>query len=143
MGLVNPSAPILAGDGTCVHTHSSPYGVKVCDCLKQGIFNCKCDRRFPDPDATWGWDSHENVWFYGHTLYSLSVYNVDEKVDLPLYLRFVSAKRHDSVTGVVPLAEFRELYPQFSSLSFLADSANDNYPTYNLCSKWNIKPLLI
>ncbi|MGV8984457.1 MAG: hypothetical protein ACOH2C_25095, partial [Clostridium sp.] len=59
-----------------------------------------------------------------------------------IYLRFVEESRHDSVTGIVALAEFRELLPQFNISNYALDSANDNYPTYELCSKWNINPFI-
>jgi hypothetical protein len=131
-----------ASDGTCVHCKSSYYGSKVCDCRKNGIYDCKCPRRLSDINANWGWDSHENRWFYGYTLYALSSYNKKYKIDLPIYLRFVEASRHDSVTGIVALAEFRELLPQFNISNYVLDSANDNYPTYELCSKWNINPFI-
>jgi hypothetical protein len=132
----------LAGDGTCIHCKSSYYGSKICDCRQNGIYDCKCPRKLSDPDATWGWDSHENCWFYGYTLYALSSYNEKYKIDLPVYLRFVEARRHDSITGIVALAEFRELLPQFPISNYVLDSANDNYPTYELCSKWNINPFI-
>lgn len=45
---------------------------------------------------------------------------------LPLYLRFVEARRHDSVSVVVALAEFRELFPQFKI---------SNYVQLNILSK--------
>ncbi|KYH28264.1 hypothetical protein CLTEP_27620 [Clostridium tepidiprofundi DSM 19306] len=142
LGLIQKDNLTLAGDGTCVHCKSSYYGSKVCDCRENGIFNCKCPRKLSDTDATWGWDSDENRWFYGYTLYALSTYNKQYKIDLPVYLRFVEARRHDSVTGIVALAEFRELLPQSHISNYVLDSANDNYPTYELCSKWNINPFI-
>lgn len=142
LNLIKQQNLTLAGDGTCVHCHSSYYGSKVCNCRKNGIYDCKCARKLSDVDANWGWDSHENRWFYGYTLYALSTYNPEYKIDLPVYLRFVEASRHDSITGVVALAEFRELLPQFKISNYVLDSANDNYPTYELCSKWNINPFI-
>lgn len=142
LGLIESDNLTLAGDGTCVHCKSSYFGSKVCNCRQNGIYDCKCPRRLSDIDATWGWDSAENRWFYGYTLYTLSAYNKRYKIDLPVYLRFVEARRHDSVTGVVALAEFRELFPQFPVSNYVLDSANDNYPTYELCSNWNINPLI-
>lgn len=142
LGLIPKDNLTIAGDGTCVHTHSSYFGSKLCKCREQGIFDCKCDRKLSDIDARWGWDSHENRWFYGYTLYALSTYNKEYKIDLPVYLRFVEASRHDSVTGIVALAEFRELLPQFPVTNYVLDSANDNYPTYELCSEWNINPFI-
>lgn len=142
LNLIQQTDLSLAGDGTCIHCHSSYYGSKVCNCRENGIYDCKCARRLSDIDATWGWDSHESQWFYGYTLYALSTYNKDLKIDLPVYLRFVEASRHDSVTGIVALAEFRELFPQISISNYILDSANDNYPTYELCSKLGINPLI-
>ena len=140
--LIDKDNLTIAGDGTCIHCKSSYYGTKVCDCREKGIYDCTCPRRFSDVDATWGWDSDENCWFYGYTLYTLSTYNSQLKIDLPVYLRFVEASRHDSVTGIVALAEFKELLPQFNIKNYVLDSANDNYPTYELCSKWNINPFI-
>lgn len=142
LNLIQKENLTLAGDGTCVHCRSSYYGTKVCNCRENDIYDCKCARKLSDVDATWGWDSHENRWFYGYTLYAISSYNKEHKIDLPVYLRFVEASRHDSVTGVVALAEFRELLPQLKISNYVLDSANDNYPTYELCSKWNINPLI-
>ena len=142
LNLIDQNNLTIAGDGTCVHCHSSYYGHKTCDCRQKGIYDCKCARKLSDIEATWGWDSHESQRFYGYTLYTLSTYNKNLKTDLPLYLRFVEASRHDSVTGIVALAEFRELLPQFPVSNYLLDSANDNYPTYELCSKWNINPVI-
>lgn len=142
LNLIDKTNVTIAGDGTCVHCKSSYYGTKICDCRDKGIYDCHCRRRLSDIDATWGWDSDENRWYYGYTLYALSVYNSQYKIDLPVYLRFVEASRHDSVTGIVALAEFKELLPQFNITNYVLDSANDNYPTYELCSKWNINPFI-
>lgn len=131
-----------SGDGTCILTGASSYGVKTCECHQQGVYQCDCTRRFSDPNATWGWDSHKNQWFYGYTGYFISTYNKDLKLDLPIYLRLVDAKRHDSISAVVALAEFRDLYPDLTLETFLSDSASDNYPTYELLNHWNINAVI-
>ena len=141
LGLV-PQTLSISGDGTCVLTGASHYGVKTCECRSKGIYNCDCPRRFSDPNAAWGWDSHNERYFYGYTGYFISTYNKVAKVDLPLYLRFVDAKRHDSVSAVVALAEFRDLYPNLVINSFISDSASDNYATYELLNEWNINAII-
>lgn len=141
MGLV-PKTVSISGDGTCVETGASPYGVKTCECKKQGIYNCDCPRKFSDPYATWGWDSHNLRYFYGYMGYFISTYNKSLKLDLPLYLRFVEASRHDSVSAVVALAEFRDLYPNLNINTFISDSASDNYATYELLDNWNINAVI-
>lgn len=50
-GLISSDGITLAGDGTCVHTHSNPYRHKVCDCSEKGIFHCDCPRHFSDHDV--------------------------------------------------------------------------------------------
>lgn len=142
LGLISKDSLIADADGTCVHSHTSSRGIKVCECRENGIYDCKCNRRFADPDAAYGWDSDLGTWYYGHTLYAISTYNKEYNLDLPLYLRYLSAKRHDSVSGVVALAEFRELNHDLKIRDICFDSANDNYDTYQLCKTWDIRPFI-
>jgi len=130
---------IVSGDGTCIESNSSPYGHKICNCESR----CDCPRCFADPEANWGWDSYHERWFYGHTAYLLSVHNEDKKLDLPIYIKFVEAQRNDSVSLIASLAHARYLYRDILHFdSLLADSAHDNYPTFNLLKQWRIKPFI-
>jgi len=141
MGLI-PKSVDISGDGTCIVTGASHYGKKVCECVKNGIYKCTCDRKFSDPNATWGWDSHNERYFYGYSGYFISTYNRDLKLDLPLYLRLLEASRHDSVSAVFALAEFRELNPNLHINTFISDSASDNYATYKLLNHWDINAVI-
>ena len=128
-----------SADGTPVISHASPYGHKTCNCVGK----CYCKRDYADPDAKWGWDSYHERWFYGHTAYILSVHNKDLTLDLPIYLKFVQASRHDSVSLIAALAHARFLYSDILHFdSLIADSAHDNYATYDLLSRWGIKPFI-
>ncbi len=138
LGLI-PQTVSVSGDGTCIKTGASPYGRRTCKCSD---FHCDCPRNFSDPNATWGWDSHNERYFYGYTGYFISTYSNTHKLDLPLYLRIVDAKRHDSISAVVALAEFRDLYPSLIIDTFISDSASDNYATYELLDKWNINAII-
>ena len=142
LGLIPTNGATISGDGTCVHAHANPNGRKICKCYKSDINNCECDYHYSDPDAAWGWDSDLKKHYYGHTLYMLVHHNDRIKTDLPLHIRFVDARRHDSVTALVSLAEFRKLHPDFKINNLCLDSANDNYPTYELCEKWSINPFI-
>lgn len=141
MGLIqDPLDLVLSGDGSSLRTGSSPYGVKVCDCRKKGIFRCDCKRRFSDPEASWGWDSYRNEYYYRYSPYvSTAASSVGE---LPMYIRLVQARCHDSVTGVVSLTEFKELYYYLKVSKSIADSAHDAYPFYELCEFWGIEPFI-
>ena len=106
MGLLgDTNAMSIAGDGTPYYSGASSYGIKVCECKSQGIFNCQCPRRYSDPDATWGWDSYRELYFFGDSLYAFTA--AGTKHDLPIYLRLVQAKLHDSITTIFALHEFR------------------------------------
>ncbi|MGB9663277.1 MAG: hypothetical protein ACPL5F_14940, partial [Moorellaceae bacterium] len=141
LGLIpDPLALLLAGDGSPLRTGTSPAGVKACHCREQGIFRCSCPRRYPDPDATWGWDSYRNSYFYGYTLYELTA--ADSPYELPLFVTLAQARRHDSVLGVVALAEFRELFPYLKVAKALWDAAHDVYDFYHLHQSWEIEPFI-
>jgi hypothetical protein len=141
LGLI-PQTVSISGDGTCIKTGASSFGVKTCKCSESGNYHCDCPRKFSDPNATWGWDSSKEQWFYGYTGYFISTCNKVTKTDLPLYLRLVDAKRHDSVSAVVALAEFKDLYPNLTVDTFIHDSAADNYPTYELLNHWDIDAVI-
>lgn len=52
-GLIFSDGITLAGDDTCIHTHSTPYRHKVCDCSEKGVSHCECPRHYSDSDAHW------------------------------------------------------------------------------------------
>jgi len=141
LGLIpDPMALILSGDGTSIRSGSSPHGVKVCVCKKQGVYRCHCLRRFSDPDANWGWDSYREEFFYGYTGYSLTA--AASQADLPFFTTVAQASRHDSVQGVVALAQFRELHPKLAVAKGLWDSAHDVQDFYRLHREWGIEPFI-
>ena len=141
LGLVGKTLSV-SGDGTCMPTGASSRGKRICKCKDSGAYQCDCKRKFSDPNATWGYDSHNDVFFYGYTGYFLSTYNSELKIDLPVYLRLVSGNRHDSISAVVALAEFRDLHPELTMDTFMSDSASDNNATYELLDYWGINAVI-
>lgn len=140
-GLLSKSL-VVSGDGTCVPTGANAQGVKVCDCRKEGNYYCRCPRRYSDPKATWGRDSHNELYFYGYSAYLLCHHDAVSKTDLPLLLRLYEAARHDSLSAMFALSEFKEIYPDFTMTYFLSDSASDNYPTYDLLEEQKTMPVI-
>ena len=138
LGLVSRS-PAVSGDGTCISTAATHFGRRTCKC---NDFHCSCPRKFSDPNATWGWDSHNERYFYGYMGYFISTHNKADKVDLPLYIRIVGARRHDSISAVLAIAELRDLYPDLNIASFISDSASDNYATYSLLNHFGINAVI-
>ena len=141
MGILgDPHKLSIAMDGSCYNSGASHFGVKVCDCRSKGIYDCKCSRRYSDPDARWGWDSYHEEYFYGDTLFSTTA--SDSPYDLPIYLRIAQATRHDSILTVFALNEVRKMYPNLTFKNFLADGAMDNYPTFKLLQHYEMIPFI-
>ena len=141
MGILgDPSKLNIAADGTCMPTQASPYGKKVCDCKPEPGEHCNCFRKFTDPSATWGWDSFNEEYFYGHTFHGFTA--CDSFYSLPIHIKLVSASRHDSVTGVYALKELTDLYPEINFYSAAYDSAYDANSIYLLNMHYGINPVI-
>ena len=136
-GVVPDNDLTISGDGTAVHTHANPYGKTVSHSVDGSPI-----RHFSDPDTSFGWDSDLDDYYYGYTLYHLSVHNPVLKVDLPLILRFTSAKRHDSVNFLITLKEFLDHSHGLNVRNVCLDAAHDNYPTYRLLNHLRMQPFI-
>lgn len=62
--------------------------------------------------------------------------------DIPLLLRFTSAKRHDSVSFLVAFHELEKHMPGLPIKNMCLDSAMDNLPTYRLLKDRKINALI-
>lgn len=140
-----PGAPLtLSGDGTSVHTHSNPNGhiLPRPDHTLSPQEYTSLPRHYSDPDASWGWDSDLDSYYFGYTLFQLSCYNPMLHTDIPLLLRFTSAQRHDSVSFLVSFHDLEKHMPALSIKNMCLDSAMDNLPTYQLLKNRNITALI-
>lgn len=136
--------PHLVWDGTPVAGHANPYGKKPVLSAKS---TCSEEsehglRRYSDPDAEWGWDSHEKRWHFGHTLYMFSFRNTDLKVELPILINFTSAKRHDSINFLYAIDALGTHEFGISPTNLCLDSAHDDLPTYRLLDHWDVNALI-
>ena len=143
--LIENDGMTLSGDGTAVAVHASPYGKRQKTCPNKGL-DCKnsreCWRHFSDPDADWGYDSHEKEYYFGRSLYMVSYRNNKYKVEVPVLIKFESAKRHDSILFFHAIDELGRHNPGICPQNICLDSAHDNYPTYRLLKRWNINALI-
>ncbi len=143
-GLIPAQSLTVSGDGTCVHTHASPFGKRFRGCPFED--SCTdhggCMRHFSDPDAGWGWDSDINDHYFGYTLYPLTAHNADAQADLPLSFCFTNARRHDSINFLTAINRFRRNAPDISIRNICLDAAHDNYGTYELLKIWKIRPFI-
>ncbi|XFO71219.1 hypothetical protein SPACI_046830 [Sporomusa acidovorans DSM 3132] len=130
------SALTIAGDGSSVRTGASHYGKLICSCRENGVFKCRCPRKFSDPDSSWGWDSYREEYYFGRTLYAFTA--ADSPYDLPVYLHFFKANRHDSLAFVYSFFDFIQSNPDCKVAQCLLDSAHDAYAIYNLLHRYDI-----
>ena len=89
---------VMAGDGTSIRSHAADFGHATCTCKKDGLPKCSCYRRYSDPTATCGWDSHREEYYFGYRLHAL-VSHFEAK-DLPLQVSAEGAHTPDVVMGV-------------------------------------------
>ena len=142
LGLIDAGNLTLSGDGTAVVSHSSPYGRHLSSCSKACPYRKGCPRHYSDPDAGWGWDSDNETWFFGHTLYMLCSRNNRLKIELPLLIKFTDARRHDSKNFLYAIDDFGRHCCGLSPKNICLDSAHDNIPAYELLEHWDINALI-
>lgn len=64
------------------------------------------------------------------------------KVELPLLMKFTSARRHDSKKFLYAIDDFGRNAFGLSPRNICLDSAHDNIPTYELLEHWAINALI-
>ena len=141
IGLIPKENLTVSGDGTAVPVHASPFGRKPKH-LENPTESVSGMRHYSDPDAEWGWDSHEKNWYYGRTLYMLCCRNTELKVELPLLMNFTGAKRHDSINFLYAIDAFGTHEFGITPTNLCLDSAHDNLPTYRLLEHWEVNALI-
>lgn len=142
-GLIPLKELTVSGDGTAVKAHANPFGrtPESLKCLHEDTCT-ENFRHYSDPDASWGWDSHEKHWYFGRTLYMLVCRNPELSLEVPLLLNFTSAKRHDSINFLFAIDAFGRQGTGLSPKNLCLDSAHDNIPTYKLLDRWDINALI-
>ena len=142
LGLLDAAHLTVSGDGTAVVSHSSSYGKHLTSCGPSCPYRSSCGRHYSDPDAGWGWDSDNETWYFGHTLYMLCSRNTRLKIDLPLLMKFADARRHDSKNFLYAIDDLGRNGFGLSPKNVCLDSAHDNIPTYRLLEHWGMNALI-
>ena len=137
-GIIHPDAIRLSGDGTPIVTSQRLRSHHVCDCPKQGVFNCSCNRYYSQPDCDIGWDSSREKYYFGYDMYLLT----DTEHDLPLFALLHPASKHDSHSFCEAFFRFKAYAPSLKTTQLLLDSAHDSMAMYQLCSRENIQPFI-
>ena len=130
----------LAGDGTPVYTAAQERKTRTCDCWKNGIHDCKCDRIYHQPDCGIGWDPHRNRFYFGYDLYMLTA--SDSEKDLPVFPFLGPASRHDSHGFLYNWFSMKQMLPEAVVKKLLLDPAHDAMPFYDYCRTHDITPFI-
>lgn len=138
--LGNTKSLSILGDGSPVITGGRPYGKFLCECRKQGIWNCQCQRQFSDPDADYGWDSSREKYYYGRSLFMVAA--SDSPYNLPIYPRLYRASKHDSVLFVSTFHELRHWYSDWKIGEVILDSALDAFPIYEMLEHYDVSAII-
>ena len=123
---------IISGDGSASKTHSNPYGTKIDD----------NHNRYSDIDADFGWDSDLERFYFGYTSFNISCIHHKYNIDLPLFLTLAKASRHDALTSMSALSQFKSINTSLSISHYCLDSASDNYSTHKLAYSFGIIPII-
>lgn len=139
-GLVASDSLTLSGDGTPLVSHATPFGHHIKKETDPAAY--EAFRHYPDPDAYWEWDSSKKVWYFGYNLYMLCCRNRKLALDLPLSMKVIGTRHHDSINFLYSIDEFTRHCPGISPKNLCLDSAHDNIPTYRLLKEWGINALI-
>lgn len=133
----------LVADGTPLPTAASGHGKRVCDCPRAK--KCDCERVWPDPTATRGYDSYRDTYFYGYNLYEIGT--VSDGAHLPLMLRLNPSNRVDHLTGAEALEDLGKLlrddFPDIiAPRFFVADCGHDALANHEHIRSWGLRPII-
>jgi hypothetical protein len=142
-GLLGDLEGLLAGgDGAALPTGANRDGQRICDCPK--LQRCDCPRRYSDPDANIGYDSHRERFFFGHHIYEF-VASTKGGHDLPLHLRLDPASTSDFVASLKGIEHLRKLLRDHTDMKLAAvilDAGHDGKEVYNFILHHDMTPII-
>lgn len=134
----------VAGDASVLPSQAKGWGTPMCDCRKNGVFACECERLYADPDATWGWDSYEEKFVFGYKLHAL-VTTVGQR-DVPLQLMLKPAHTSDAIMGVEASTRLHKLLqkhlPDARMTHGIFDAGYDAKAFYRLLMQLQMTPII-
>jgi hypothetical protein len=135
---------VLSGDGSALVSGASSVGKPTCNCRKEGIYNCKCDRFYSDPTADWGYDSYRETYYFGHTFYQYVVSSQGH--DLPLHVSIGPASESDFTLSLKSLDRLQKalkdnrLDCRIEAVAY--DAGHDGLGIYEYLLAKQIKPVI-
>ena len=137
-GIIDPDGLRISGDGTPIRTAARVRYERKCECLKAGIRDCTCPRRYSQPDANYGWDSHRNCYFFGYHNFFIT----DAASDLPLFTMLNPASTHDAIGFCETFFRFRAYMDYLHPSEITLDSAHDAMAIYEYLHSQSINAFI-
>lgn len=133
---------LISGDGSTLRTGASRDGKRTCDCSKQQ--RCECPRIYSDPDANVGYDSHRDMFYFGHRIYEYVV-STKGGHDLPVALRLDPASTSDFVASLNGLERLRKMLREHSDMvldAVILDAGHDGIEVYRFILHHRMTPVI-
>ena len=137
-GLIDLGHLSIAGDSTVLVSHANSFGRRTCSCPRDT--ECSHGRRFSDPDANWGWDSSRGIWVWGPRFYEITA--AGARHDLPLYIRSVSADRHDGISWLLAYTDMRTYCTDAHLFRAILDAAHDAGAIYDQLERHGLQAII-
>ena len=133
---------LISGDGSSLKTGANRHGKKACGHPLNE--KCDCPRLYSDPTAEWGWDSHREVWFFGHRFYEISTSVAGH--DLPLGIDLAPGNVSDFVLSLTTAERTAKLMaahqPDARTARFIADAGHDGEAIHRYFRTRGIAPVI-
>jgi len=133
----------VSGDGSPVATQAQSWGKAICNCREEGKTDCNCDRLYADPEATWGWDSHNDSYIFGYRFHVMSIKH--KKHELPVHIMLEGAHTPDVLMGIEAISRVVRLMKNHLDASLDAaifDLGYDATWFYKMLLELEIKPII-
>lgn len=140
LGLIDTANLSLSGDGTPVVTSARNRSRHTCECRKNNVFKCSCQRSYSQPDCNVGWDSSRNCYYSGYNLYIFT--EASSKNDLPIFFRCFKASEHDSTAFLSTWQYLKHYFPDCGIANVILDSAHDAIDIYKFLIKEGSVPFI-
>lgn len=145
LGLLGDMSKLtVSGDGSSLPSHANGNGHSRCSCRQEGIRSCGCDRVYADLEATWGWDSYRELYFFGYRLHLLATKH--GPYELPLHIMVAPAHNVDCVLAVEAVTRFDKLLraanEDWRVRNWLFDKGYDVTAFYRLLCELDGRPVI-
>ena len=125
----------FSGDGTALPVHSNPYGNRV-----ENPVDDKHTHRYTDPKADWGFDSYNEKFYFGHSLFEIAYHR--KGLDLPMFMEMNPASTHDSIPMITAIAHMLDINPSLKPKNMCFDAAGDGEPNHEFLLNFGIRPFI-